>query len=411
MLILHTIYTQYFACPEGAKVQMAAVRPDPSLSSFILSGSGDAADNSQQFGACLVLFVKLAVNNHHHKNQSNNNSSNNNNSSSSNNNNDDDNEGKISSSDSGDDNREQRKPSSTNLGYSPTLPPPSQAREHINLGEVSVVTYEWTAVTLCLLSRLPFVRQLQQCLSFIYHRNLEPMLASWEERIRKEWRNHSQNHPQYHHDDASNNYQQSSSITTTVPTEAPLLLSGLLINNLLVALCFDSPIPRTGAFFTRINALMESTTGTHSSIMKSSSNNNNNNNNNSSNNSNTNSSNNNNNSNNVDLSVDFVLPSLEDLPICTYNICDTLFRLLGCRGVLTVLGAALRESRILLLSTDLSLLPAVCEAIRVLMYPLQWMHVYLPVVPEPLLDLMQAPVPFLLGTHTNWLSLIAPGHT
>ena len=77
--------------------------------------------------------------------------------------------------------------------------------------------------------------------------------------------------------------------------------------------------------------------------------------------------------------------------------------------MLTVLGAALKESRILLLSTDLSLLPAVCEAIRVLLYPLQWMHVYLPVVPEPLLDLMQAPVPFLLGTHTNWLSLIAPG--
>ena len=392
---------------------MAAERPDPSLSSFILSGSGDAADNSQQFGACLVLFVKLAVNNHHHKNQSNNNSSNNNsNSSSSNNNNDDDNEGKISSSDSGDDNREQRKPSSTNLGSSPTLIPPSQAREHINLGEVSasVVTYEWTAVTLCLLSRLPFVRQLQQCLSFIYHRNLEPMLVSWEERISKERRNHSQNHPQYHHDDASNNYQQSSSITTTVPTEAPLLLSGLLINNFLVALCFDSPIPRTGAFFTRINALMDSTSGTHSSIMKNSSSSSSSNNN-SSNNSNTNSNNNNNNnnSNNVHLSVDFVLPSLEDLPICTYNICDTLFRLLGCRGVLTVLGAALKESRILLLSTDLSLLPAVCEAIRVLLYPLQWMHVYLPVVPEPLLDLMQAPVPFLLGTHTNWLSLIAPG--
>ena len=59
-----------------------------------------------------------------------------------------------------------------------------------------------------------------------------------------------------------------------------------------------------------------------------------------------------------------------------------------------------------LLPTDLSLLPAVCESLRALLYPLKWTHVFLPVVPAPLLDLVQAPVPYLLGTHTNWLHLI-----
>jgi hypothetical protein len=49
---------------------------------------------------------------------------------------------------------------------------------------------------------------------------------------------------------------------------------------------------------------------------------------------------------------------------------------------------------------------AICEGIRALLYPFHWVHVYLPVVPSPLLDLMEAPVPFMLGTHTNWLPLI-----
>ena len=49
-----------------------------------------------------------------------------------------------------------------------------------------------------------------------------------------------------------------------------------------------------------------------------------------------------------------------------------------------------------------------CEGIRALLYPLSWTHVFLPVVPAPLLDLVQAPVPFLLGTHTDWLGLIPP---
>lgn len=40
------------------------------------------------------------------------------------------------------------------------------------------------------------------------------------------------------------------------------------------------------------------------------------------------------------------------------------------------------------------------------MYPLKWAHVYVPVVPSSLLGLIEAPVPFILGTHKNWLPLI-----
>jgi hypothetical protein len=40
------------------------------------------------------------------------------------------------------------------------------------------------------------------------------------------------------------------------------------------------------------------------------------------------------------------------------------------------------------------------------LYPFHWSHVYLPVVPSPLLDLFEAPVPFILGTHSSWIHLI-----
>eukprot|EP01041_Mallomonas_annulata_P003873 gene3873-7731_t len=45
----------------------------------------------------------------------------------------------------------------------------------------------------------------------------------------------------------------------------------------------------------------------------------------------------------------------------------------------------------------------VCETLRALMYPFRWGHVYVPVVPAALLDLVEAPVPFILGVLTELL--------
>ena len=38
------------------------------------------------------------------------------------------------------------------------------------------------------------------------------------------------------------------------------------------------------------------------------------------------------------------------------------------------------------------------------MYPFQWEHVYIPLLPLTLLDYLQAPVPFLMGIHTSSLT-------
>ena len=56
--------------------------------------------------------------------------------------------------------------------------------------------------------------------------------------------------------------------------------------------------------------------------------------------------------------------------------------------------------QVLVVSSQLSLLTATCEAILSLMYPLTWSLAYIPVLPYPLLGVLGAPVPFLIGLHT-----------
>lgn len=103
--------------------------------------------------------------------------------------------------------------------------------------------------------------------------------------------------------------------------------------------------------------------------------------------------------------IHLMLSSPKDLPMCPYSI-SALVSALGARGTVSVLCCALSECKMLFHSTDTSKLPSICEAIRTLLYPLKWAHVYLPIVPAPLLDLVEAPVPFILGTHTAWLKYI-----
>lgn len=43
----------------------------------------------------------------------------------------------------------------------------------------------------------------------------------------------------------------------------------------------------------------------------------------------------------------------------------------------------------------------VAESITALMFPYQWQHVYVPILPASLLHFLDAPVPYLMGLHSN----------
>ncbi|EGC36245.1 hypothetical protein DICPUDRAFT_97633 [Dictyostelium purpureum] len=74
-----------------------------------------------------------------------------------------------------------------------------------------------------------------------------------------------------------------------------------------------------------------------------------------------------------------------------------LFNLVGVNNVLLLFSAILQERKVLFFSTFNSLLTVACETILNLLYPFIWPHVYIPVLPDLLVDFLQAPTPFIVG--------------
>jgi hypothetical protein len=100
--------------------------------------------------------------------------------------------------------------------------------------------------------------------------------------------------------------------------------------------------------------------------------------------------------------------SIHDLPRCPASI-RAVTATLGPRALLDVHAAALGEGKILFHSARrdwTAVTTAFSQAVKCLLYPLQWVHVFVPVVPAHLFDLVEAPVPYILGVHSSWLRCI-----
>lgn len=79
-----------------------------------------------------------------------------------------------------------------------------------------------------------------------------------------------------------------------------------------------------------------------------------------------------------------------------------LFEHFGSALVLQILGSALLECSVVLVSSQYTLLTECAEAIRVLLRPFSWCHVYAPMLPKPLLSYLQCPTPILVGVHSDF---------
>ena len=71
---------------------------------------------------------------------------------------------------------------------------------------------------------------------------------------------------------------------------------------------------------------------------------------------------------------------------------------------LDLLAAALAERKIIVHSSDLSRIAPLVEALDALLYPLKWAHAFVPVLPRAMLEVAEAPQPYILGVHTDWLT-------
>ncbi|XP_043285405.1 DENN domain-containing protein 1A-like isoform X2 [Venturia canescens] len=88
----------------------------------------------------------------------------------------------------------------------------------------------------------------------------------------------------------------------------------------------------------------------------------------------------------------FQLPSIPENRNLTeyYSAVDS-------QNMMIVFASMLYERRIIFTSKRLSRLSACVQACNALIYPMIWQHIYIPVLPLPLMDYLLAPMPFLIG--------------
>lgn len=104
----------------------------------------------------------------------------------------------------------------------------------------------------------------------------------------------------------------------------------------------------------------------------------------------------------------FSLPVRTPLPMGV----STHWTLLTCLSIehcITLLHLVLLEQKIVLHSSRPALLTGVGEAIRSILFPLQWQCTYIPMCPLAFSSYLQAPVPFIIGMDSRYFdSYVAP---
>jgi len=102
--------------------------------------------------------------------------------------------------------------------------------------------------------------------------------------------------------------------------------------------------------------------------------------------------------------VDFFRPPMTAaLPTVDSDCFKHLFRSLSVSNIVFILSSLLQEQRVLLHSTNMERLCGVCEALTSLLFPLVWAHALVPVLPLQMLQFLQAPCPYVMGLHTDFL--------
>ncbi|CAG2109658.1 unnamed protein product, partial [Medioppia subpectinata] len=97
----------------------------------------------------------------------------------------------------------------------------------------------------------------------------------------------------------------------------------------------------------------------------------------------------------------FLQPPLSPTIPVTNTTVYNLFEELGIHSVVNLVCAAMTEHKILFHSRSYTRLTDACLAVTALMYPFVYNHIYIPILPSPLLEVLSTPTPFLMGIHSS----------
>ncbi|XP_065844490.1 DENN domain-containing protein 5A-like [Oscarella lobularis] len=89
-------------------------------------------------------------------------------------------------------------------------------------------------------------------------------------------------------------------------------------------------------------------------------------------------------------------PGRENLPLLDFPL-RCLFEQFSVEKILLIYTCLLLEHQILFVADEYQLLMTTAESLTALMFPFTWQHVYVPILPKSLYDILDAPVPFVMG--------------
>jgi DENN (AEX-3) domain len=95
-------------------------------------------------------------------------------------------------------------------------------------------------------------------------------------------------------------------------------------------------------------------------------------------------------------------PPENQLPLANFSF-QPLFTSLSVSNILVVMGCLLQETRLVLVSKHYAILGPIAEALLSLLFPFHWQGMYLPILPYSMLEILDAPVPYLVGLHARYL--------
>lgn len=93
-------------------------------------------------------------------------------------------------------------------------------------------------------------------------------------------------------------------------------------------------------------------------------------------------------------------PLSSTIPVTNCSVA-LIFTQLGIKNVLSLFTAVLTDHKVLILSQSYTRLTDACHALNALLYPLRYSYVYIPILPISLLEVLNAPTPFLAGIHSS----------
>ena len=100
-------------------------------------------------------------------------------------------------------------------------------------------------------------------------------------------------------------------------------------------------------------------------------------------------------------------PPENKLPLANFSY-KPIFACLSAGNIMTIVAVLMAEQRVALCSRHYALLTPVAEALLSFLFPLQWQGMYISVMPYSMLDILDAPVPFLVGLHARYLNEYPP---